>query len=40
MRREEALKFVGTNAEDENLLKYMVATESIMRDLAKDVCRS
>ena len=35
MTREEALNSVKTNIEDGNLIKYMLATEAIMRALAK-----
>lgn len=35
MDREEALDSVKTNVENENLLKHMLATEAIMRALAK-----
>jgi putative nucleotidyltransferase with HDIG domain len=35
MDREEALDSVKTNVENENLLKHMLATEAIMRALAR-----
>jgi putative nucleotidyltransferase with HDIG domain len=35
MDREEALDSVGINVENENTLKHMLATEAIMRALAK-----
>ena len=35
MTREEALDSIKTNVENENLIKHMLATEAIMRTLAK-----
>ncbi|GAI53488.1 unnamed protein product, partial [marine sediment metagenome] len=35
MTREEALNSVKANIENENLIKHMLATEAIMRALAK-----
>jgi len=35
MEREEALNSVKANVENENLVKHMLATEAIMRSLAK-----
>ncbi len=35
MTREEALSSVKANVENENLIKHMLATEAIMRDLAR-----
>jgi putative nucleotidyltransferase with HDIG domain len=35
MTREEALKSIKANVENENLIKHMLATEAIMRALAK-----
>ena len=35
MTREEALNSVKTNVENENLIKHMLATEAIMRALAR-----
>lgn len=35
MTREEALESVGANVEDENLVKHMMATEAVMRALAR-----
>jgi len=35
MNREEALDSIKTNVENENLIKHMLATEAIMRSLAR-----
>ena len=35
MNREEALDSVRANVENENLVKHMLATEAIMRALAR-----
>ena len=35
MEREEALDSVRDNVENENLVKHMLATEAVMRALAK-----
>jgi len=35
MTREEALDSISTNVENENLIKHMLATEAIMRALAR-----
>ena len=35
MNREEAIDYVRDNVENENLVKHMLATEAIMRSLAK-----
>ncbi len=35
MTREEALDSVNTNVENQNLVKHMLATEAIMRALAR-----
>ena len=35
MTREEALDSVKANVENENLVKHMLATEAIMRALAR-----
>ena len=35
MNREEVLKSVKENVENENLVKHMLATEAIMRALAR-----
>lgn len=37
MTREEALDSVKDNVENENLVKYMLATEAIMRALAREL---
>ena len=35
MKRQEALESVKANVENENLVKYMLATEAIMRAQAE-----
>ena len=35
MTREEALDSIQANVENENLIKHMIATEAIMRALAR-----
>ena len=35
MTREEALDSIKANVENKNLIKHMLATEAIMRTLAK-----
>lgn len=37
MTREEALDSVKDNVENENLVKHMLTTEAIMRDLAREL---
>lgn len=38
MTREEALKAVKENVQNQNLIKHMLATEAIMRALARRLC--
>ena len=37
MTREEALESIKANVENENLIKHLLATEAIMRALAREM---